>query len=50
MLKKFAPVILGISTALSLAAGSAATVMASTAPAAVAASAAHARPAHVFDG
>jgi len=50
MWKKFAPAILGLSTALSLVAGSAATVMASTAPAAVAASATHARPAHVYDG
>jgi hypothetical protein len=44
------PAILALSTAGSILAGSAATVLATTAPAAVTATAASAKPAHVFEG
>lgn len=49
-LRRLAPLILGISTAGAIFAGSAASVMATSAPAVVASAATHARPAHVYDG
>jgi hypothetical protein len=44
------PAILALSTAGSILAGSAATVLATTAPAAVTATAVGARPAHIYEG